>query len=241
MADNIIAIAFIIVLFIGIPVLILWLRDRSKFAGGIVTRLFGLVTLLSGVALLIFIFYSFFKSTPSFGAESLKYLFWLLFPIGFIAFGWKWLNDSGPGIEDHNIDFDSPELITSVEKAKATLPFFIDNVKKHMDGAYLKFPFQTDEDITEHVWAYVHHYENRSFNVSMVNEPYSQKGEYEQRVDVPEKDVEDWQIMYPDGKIKGGYSYIGALEYLERKGIRFNRTLTDQKNQLIDAEPTREL
>lgn len=188
------------------------------------------------MALLAFIIYDLFKSISSIDEISIKYLVWFILSIGFLSFGSKWLNDSGPGIEEHNIDFDSPELTGSIDKAKETLPFFISKIKNHIDGAYLKFPFLTDENITEHIWAYVHHYENGVFNVSMVNDPYSQKGEYEQRVDVDENDVEDWQIMYPDGKVKGGFSYIGALKYLERKGIRFNKNLKNQKKQLLDAE-----
>jgi uncharacterized protein YegJ (DUF2314 family) len=236
MTDTLIATAFIVCLFLGVPILILVIRDRSKLAGGIITRAFGFIVLLSGIAIISLLIYDIVTSSKSIGDIGIKYIIWSIFPVGFVIFGWKWLNDSGPGIENKKIDFESPELVASVKEAKNKLKFFIDKVINDIDGAFIKFPFKTDQDVTEHVWAYVHYYENGDFNVSMVNEPHTQEGEYANRLSVPEKDVEDWQIIYPDGRIKGGFSYIGALKYLKRKGIRFNQTLKNQLKQLIDAE-----
>jgi uncharacterized protein YegJ (DUF2314 family) len=159
-------------------------------------------------------------------------------PLAMLRVGWYWLAGARGGIERQDIDFTAPELAAATEEARRTLPRFIAEVTGHVDGAFIKFPFKTDQGVTEHVWAYVHHYEAGTFNVSLVNVPYTQKGEYEIRMDVPEADVEDWQIMLPDGRIKGAYSYIGAFRYLENRGVRFNRTMVRQRSQLIDAQLT---
>jgi uncharacterized protein YegJ (DUF2314 family) len=236
MTDTLITIVLILFLFLGIPIFILVLRDRSKLAGGIITRSFGFIVFISGIAIISLLIYDILNTSKAIGDTGIKYFFWSIFPIGFIFFGWRWLNDYGPGIEDQKIDFESSEMIASIEEAKNKLTFFLEEVQNNVDGAFIKFPYQTDQNITEHVWAYVHHYKNGIFNVSIVNEPHTQEGEYEKRLNVAENDVEDWQIVFPDGKIKGGFSYIGALKYLKRKGIRFNRTLKNQEKQLIDAK-----
>ena len=52
----------------------------------------------------------------------------------------------------------------------------------------------------------------------------------------PESEVEDWQIMLPDGSLKGAYSLIGAFQYLENKGKSLTKTMRKQKALLVDAE-----
>jgi len=84
--------------------LILVIRDRFKLAGGIITRAFGLIVLLSGAAILALLIYDIVKSSKAIGDIGIKYLVWSIFPVGFLIFGWKWLTDSGPGIEDQKID-----------------------------------------------------------------------------------------------------------------------------------------
>jgi hypothetical protein len=69
--------------------------------------------------------------------------------------------------------------------------------------------------------------------VSLANSPYTQKGSIDTRRDVPESEVEDWQIMSSDGKIQGGYSLRALFQYAERKGVHMNRTMRKQREQLV--------
>jgi uncharacterized protein YegJ (DUF2314 family) len=149
--------------------------------------------------------------------------------------GRRWLLDIGPGIETLQIDPNAPELLASVDKARHTMPFFLDAVRRHQDGTYIKFPLVTDGGVTEHIWAYVHHYSDGVFNVSLANAPVTQKEALESRRDVPEAEVEDWQIMTPDGRIKGGFSLRALFEHVDRNGIHLNRTMRQQRSQFVDA------
>ncbi|MCL4692470.1 MAG: hypothetical protein KJ060_08160, partial [Candidatus Hydrogenedentes bacterium] len=67
------------------------------------------------------------------------------------------------------------------------------------------------------------------------NEPYSHEGELADLYDVPGSAVEDWQILHSDGRVSGSYSTIASFRYLERTGVRLNRTMRNQKARLIDA------
>jgi len=107
--------------------------------------------------------------------------------------------------------------------------------RRHEDGAYVKFPLRTDAGVTEHIWAYVHHYADGIFNVSLANTPHTQKGDVETRRDVPEADVEDWQIMTRDGRIRGGYTLRALFEHVDANGIHLNRTMRKQRAQFTDA------
>ena len=197
-------------------------------------RLLGVVALLIGIAILGWCIYNFVAPTAEF-RRSFYSVFQLIVPIAMIWYGWRWLCDDGPGIETLQIDPNAPELIDAKVQARRSMAVFLAAVRQHEDGAYLKFPLLTDAGVTEHIWAYVHHYADGVFNVSLANTPYTQKGDVENRRDVPEADVEDWQIMTRDGRIRGGYSLRALFDHVEAKGIHLNRTMRKQRAQFVDA------
>jgi uncharacterized protein YegJ (DUF2314 family) len=160
-------------------------------------RAFGVVSFITGAALIVWLLYNLASPISSFNNSYLG-VFGLLLPVCMLWFGWRWLADGGPGIEAQDIDIHAPEIVGSISMARKTLPHFLEEVRRHIDGAYIKFPLTTDRGTTEHIWAYVHHYGNGVFNVSLANTPYTQRGELPSRRDVPENEVEDWQIMLKD-------------------------------------------
>jgi uncharacterized protein YegJ (DUF2314 family) len=195
-------------------------------------RALGVVSLFMGVTILGWVGYNVLWPTREF-QRSYRSVLQLTLPILMVTYGWKWLRDDGPGIESLPIDFEAPALRASVDHARRTLPTFLRAVGRHQDGAYIKFPLRTDAGATEHIWAYVHHYADGMFNVSLANTPYTQTGPLESRRDVPEADVEDWQIMTPEGRIRGAYSLRAAFEQAQSSGVRFNRTMRQQQAQLL--------
>ena len=120
-------------------------------------------------------------------------------------------------------------------KARATLPEFLPHVEKGVDGAFVKFPLSTPQGNTEHIWGYVHFYKDGRFNVSLANAPYDPQQPADGRRDVPIGDVEDWQIMQPDGRIRGAHSLIALFRYHEARGVKLTPKMRKQKASLIDA------
>jgi len=160
-------------------------------------------------------------------------LFQLAAPTAFVIYGWRWMHV--PGIESTKPDFTCPELIESTAHAKQTLPYFIGQVKGNVHNALVKFPLRTPSGMTEHIWGYVHSYQDGKFNVSLANEPVSSTTQADGRRDVDESEVEDWQIMLPDGKIKGGHSLIALFRHRENQGKKLTSKMRRQKAQLVDA------
>jgi uncharacterized protein YegJ (DUF2314 family) len=157
-------------------------------------------------------------------------------PILCLLVGWIWMRSKGKGIEQViPPDLKCPELETAVARARATLPEFIAEVAKGIDGAFVKFPLVTPQGFTEHIWAYVHFYADDRFNVSLANTPYDQKMESDGRRDVPASEVEDWQIMNPDGTIRGAYSLVALFEYWTSQGHSLTPRMKVQKASLLTA------
>jgi hypothetical protein len=225
--------AFIaLVVFVG---LIHWAGDQDGLLRAIVNVGVGSVITLWGLIRLGGFIYSLPQKLNMPDAAILDSIFdQFVVPIVVVLYGWSWISDPGRGIDKQDVDSESPELLEAGKRAGNTLPYFVDQVRRHVDEAYIRFSQATDEGSAYSMWGYVHHYENGVFNVSPVNEPYSKKREFGKRIDVPESAVEDWQIIQDDGRIKGAHTYVGAFQYLERTGVWLNRALRKQKTLLVD-------
>jgi uncharacterized protein YegJ (DUF2314 family) len=197
-------------------------------------RILGVITLFIGIAILSWFVYNQFYPTPEF-KRSYYGLFQLFFPMACLIVGWRWFRYEGIGIEDTRPDFNCPELRESVRFAHGSMPYFLEQVEKNTDGAFIKFPILTPRGATEHIWAYVHSYRDGKFNVSLANAPYDKAQTAEGRRDVSAGEVEDWQIMYPDGRIKGAYSLIALFQNREQTGKRLTPKMKKQRAKLIDA------
>ena len=198
-------------------------------------RLFGIIAFLIGLTLGGWFIYNQIWPTEEF-ESSFYSIFQLAIPIMCLVIGWSWMRYKGKGIEEViPPDLKCPELDASKERAKATLPEFITEVEKGIDGAYIKFPLKTPQNLTEHIWAYVHFHRDNRFNVSLANEPFDEHQVSEGRRDVPVDEVEDWQIVSSDGAIRGAYSLIAVFQYWERQGRTLSPLMKEQKAQLQSA------
>lgn len=201
----------------------------------IIKRFFGFVAFFFGIALSCWFVYNQFWPTEEF-KSGFRSVFQLVVPIACLVVGWNWMRYKGKGIEEViPPDLKCPELETATAKAKATLPEFIVEVEKGIDGAYVKFPLKTSQELTEHIWAYVHFYKDGRFNVSLANISIDEQESGKGRRDVPAVDVEDWQIMFPDGSIRGAFSLVALFEYWTRQGNKLSPLMKEQKAQLQSA------
>lgn len=198
-------------------------------------RVLGVLALVIGAALIGWFIYNQLWPTEEFKTH-FRSVFQLIVPIALLAVGWKWVRYDGRGIEEITpMDLDCPELSTARARATEAMPAFLADVERGIDGAFVKFPLITPRGLTEHIWAYVHSYRDGVFNVSLANQPVDDRAEVAGRRNVPQSEVEDWQIMQPDGKIRGAYSLIALFEYHARMGRRLSPRMKKQKSQLLDA------
>jgi MFS family permease len=221
-----------------LSVVALWIRDRGGILGTVVGKTLGALALVIGVTIIGWFIYNLFAPTPEF-RSSYRTVFQLAVPIGLVWFGWRSLTSAGPGLEQVSADLARAELMEAAAKARETLPWFIEQVERNVDGAFVKFPLTSPYEGTEHVWGYVHCFRDGAFNVSLATRPYDRAHEPSGRRDVQIDQVEDWQIVYPDGTIKGAYSLIALFQHFESTGRKLGRKMRLQKAQLIDAEPSR--
>jgi hypothetical protein len=198
-------------------------------------RTFGALALLIGLGIGAWFVYNQFWATAEF-QHTYRSPIQLAVPIACIVVGWKWLWDEGKGIEEiTQPELKCPELEEGVKAALESLPYFLEQVSKNTHEAYIKFPLTTPGGMTEHIWAYVHFFRDDLFNVSLANEPIDGLQAAAGRRDVHLSQVEDWQIIEPDGRIKGLHSLIALFRYHENRGLKLSPKMKKQKALLIDA------
>ncbi len=200
-----------------------------------IKRLLGLLALLIGVTLAGWFIYNQIWPTDEF-KRGFRSIFQLAAPIACLVVGWKWLRYEGRGIDEITPpDLEFQELEASVQQAREKIGDFIVHVEKGIDGALIKFPLRTKQGLTEHIWAYVHFFRDGRFNVSLANQPMDEQESAEGRRDVMMDEVEDWQILQPDGRIRGAYSLIALFQYHESRGVKLTPLMKKQKSQLLDV------
>ena len=103
------------------------------------------------------------------------------------------------------------------EKARETLPRFLDLVNAGADGTYtVKFPL-TQNGETEHIWMQLTDYRDGTFVGLLANDPVNgTKYKMGDRMEVAMADVEDWMVR-TDAEIYGGYTARVALDDMPKE------------------------
>lgn len=198
-------------------------------------KLVGLLIFLIGVGIILWVVYNQFFPTDLY-RESPISLFRMVLPAVSVYVGWRWLKDEGKGIDEvipPELRF--PELEEAALKSKETIGDFLEVVEKGVDGAYVKFPLKGPSGGIEHIWAYVHFYRDEGFNVSLDNALFDETQDDSGRLNVPLAEVEDWQLVDSQGKIKGAYSLIACFKYWESEGNQLTPLMRKQRADLLDA------
>lgn len=99
--DVVGAIVIIGILFLGFPLLILWLKDRGGWTGSLIKRTLGAVSLSFGLIITGWIMYNIFYPTDGF-KEKFVTVFQLSVPLCLIGVGWYWLT-SKTGISQTDV------------------------------------------------------------------------------------------------------------------------------------------
>lgn len=235
MASIVLSVVFILVLMIGVPVLVLWIRDRGGIVGAGVNKLLGATALLIGLVILGWVVYNFFSPTEEY-RRNYHTILQIAVPLWMVWLGWKWLTDQGIGLEALPVDADCDEWHEGVERARYSMNLFLTEVDRNIDGAFVRFPFRMPDGTIEHVWAYVHSFRNGAFNVSIPEVAQEEAGPSSNRPDVPLEEVEDWMIIRDDGRVAGAFTEIAQIQRYEASGRRLSKKMKKQKAAFEDLE-----
>jgi Uncharacterized protein conserved in bacteria (DUF2314) len=123
----------------------------------------------------------------------------------------NWIDLDVIAVEPHD-----PVIEAAAQQARATLSVFWNYLEQHRYECYVKFPMETKEGKTEHIWAVVHAREGDKVVVSLANRPIDAPSTDDERRLVAIGTIEDWQVAVSPTELRGGYS-VAALATLAKK------------------------
>jgi uncharacterized protein YegJ (DUF2314 family) len=180
----------------------------------VVSRGFGALLVLLGVAGLVGIAYSLFFAGNAFrwnylgaGGISLVVLFmgWArLFPRYYAPIP---------------IDHGDPLMKRAIDEARREVARFTQGIKDGRKQPFVKFPLKSSGGEVEHIWGIVHTLDADVVQVSLANDPVHRQEQRDPRFSVALSDIEDWMLVDGKGVTEGGYTYLAmARMYKRQKG-----------------------
>ncbi len=200
----------------------------------VLKRIFGLLAVLTGLAMLIFgVGHPFLDES---GGFKLRFLVvGVLFGGAFLSFGKRWLLNE-VDLQLIGVDPDDPILTAATSRARATLKRFWTYLAEGRHECFVKFPLSTRSGEIEHIWGVVHSREGEQLIVSLANDPVDEPVSDDSRKTVPVSEIEDWQVFVSDDEIRGGYSILAIAEIARQRGLRLSSKSRRAMRAFVDLE-----
>jgi hypothetical protein len=126
------------------------------------------------------------------------------------------------------IAHDDPLMVTALGEARRTWSVFLRLYRDYPRTTIVKFRLRTTAGNIENVWGDLLELDGERATISLRTPPVGKMEARDPRMMVPVSDVVDWQVMFPDGTLRGGFTQQATFRILERDRGRLPRKLAEQ-------------
>jgi uncharacterized protein YegJ (DUF2314 family) len=112
---------------------------------------------------------------------------------------------------------DDPLMLSALEEAKRTWPQFLKLFASHPADSLVKFRLTTTTDHIENVWGDLLELGGETATVYLRTLPVGEAAIANRRMSIPVTDIVDWQVMVPDGSLRGGFTQQATFRIMERE------------------------
>lgn len=126
------------------------------------------------------------------------------------------------------IAHDDPLMVAALGEARRTWSTFLRLYREHPQTTIVKFRLRTTAGEIENVWGDLLELDGEHATVSLRTPPVSRTDVRDPRMTVPVADIVDWQVMFPDGTLRGGYTQQATFRIIERDRGRLPRKFAEQ-------------
>ena len=123
---------------------------------------------------------------------------------------------------------DDPMMVAALDEARRTWSVFLRLYRDHPETTIVKFRLRTMAGDIENVWGDLLQLDGDCAIVSLRTPPVGKTEIRDPRMTVPVSDVVDWQVMFPDGTLRGGFTQQATFRIIERDRGRLPRKLAEQ-------------
>lgn len=156
-------------------------------------------------------------------------------PIG-LGLGLLWALARRRSQTGHPVDTNDPIWTTAIASARATVGEMRRLHAQYGSDVYVKFPLAAKNGQIEHVWGPLLDSTKEPVQVGLATPPVGGlKSEPPFAVGCDE--LEDWQLVLPDGKVRGGFTTQAQIALARRGGWPVPHNVRHMEGKFVDALP----
>jgi uncharacterized protein YegJ (DUF2314 family) len=126
------------------------------------------------------------------------------------------------------VALDDPLMLAAVDQARQTWGTFLRLYAEHPETTIVKFRLRTKSGDIENVWGDLLELGDDRATVSLRTPPVGETDAHGPQMTIPVADIVDWQIMFPDGTLRGGFTQQATFRIIERDRGRLPRKFAEQ-------------
>ena len=127
-----------------------------------------------------------------------------------------------------SIAHDDPLMLAAVEQARQTWGTFRRLYDEHPETSIVKFRLRTKSGDIENVWGDLVELRGDEASVSLRTPPVGATDVRDPRMTIAVADIIDWQVMFPDDTLRGGFTQQATFRIIERDRGRLPRKYAEQ-------------
>jgi uncharacterized protein YegJ (DUF2314 family) len=123
---------------------------------------------------------------------------------------------------------DDPLMLAAMADAKRTWPRFVELFATHPKDSIVKFRLTTKAGDVENVWGDLLELGADTAKVYLRTLPIAETDLPSRQLTIPVADIVDWQVMFPDGSLRGGFTQQATFKIMERENGSLPRKFVEQ-------------
>lgn len=134
------------------------------------------------------------------------------------------------------IAIDDPLMVDALEQAQRTWGTFLRLYPDHRDTTIVKFRLRTKSGDIENVWGDLLELRGDQATVLLRTPPVGESAPRDPRMTIPTSDLVDWQVMFPDSTLRGGFTQQATFRIIERDHGSLPPKFVEQLARYRDVE-----
>lgn len=126
------------------------------------------------------------------------------------------------------ISNDDPLMLAALADARRTWPHFLELFAAHPKDAIVKFRLTTKAGDVENVWGDLLELGPDTAKVYLRTLPNAATDLPSRQLTIPVADIVDWQVMFPDGSLRGGFTQQATFKIMERENGALPRKFIEE-------------
>lgn len=131
---------------------------------------------------------------------------------------------------------DDPVMADAISKAKDTFGKFLEIYPEHRRDSTVRFRWPSDTGTIEHVWGDLLEISEDKAKIYLRTLPASQKAPRDRTMTIDRDQINDWQVEFDDGTLRGGYTNRAVFKVIRREEGELHPELQGQLERFKDID-----